>query len=132
MSYAAAAALQAGLYAVLSTDPRLAGVSVVDALPKGGSSGTFVLIGPEDARDASDQTGPGAEHRVQISVISSATGFLEAKTAAALISDILVDATPAIARGRVVGISFQKAMAKRLDEGDVRRIDLTFRARIEL
>lgn len=132
MSYAATAALQAGVYALLTADTRLEGVAVVDALPEGGISGTFVLIGPEEARDASDQTGQGAEHRLQLSVISSAAGFLQAKTVAALVSEILVDSKPPIARGRVVGIWFLKATAKRLDEGDVRRIDLIFRARVEL
>lgn len=132
MSYGAAAALQAGIFARLSADDRLAGVAIVDALPAGGGSGTFILIGPEEALDASDKTGGGAEHRFTVSVISDAAGFLEAKTAAAVVSDSLVDAKPALSRGRVVGIRFMKAVAKRLDDGGVRRIDLTFRARIEV
>lgn len=132
MSYGAAAALQAGIFARLSADDRLAGVAIVDALPAGGGSGTFILIGPEEALDASDKTGGGAEHRFTVSVISDAAGFLEAKTAAAVVSDSLVDAKPTLSRGRVVGIRFMKAVAKRLDDGGVRRIDLTFRARIEV
>lgn len=132
MSYGAAAALQAGIFARLSADDRLAGVAIVDALPAGGGSGTFILIGPEEALDASDKSGGGAEHRFIVSVISDAAGFLEAKTAAAVVSDSLVDAKPTLSRGRVVGIRFMKAVAKRLDDGGVRRIDLTFRARIEV
>lgn len=132
MSYGAAAALQAGIFARLGADERLAGVAIVDALPAGGGAGTFILIGPEEVLDASDKTGAGAEHRFTISVISDAAGFLEAKTAAAVVSDSLVDAQPPLSRGRVVGIRFMKAVAKRLDDGGVRRIDLTFRVRIEI
>lgn len=132
MSYGAAAAFQAAIFARLAGDARLSGMAIVDALPSGGGSGTFILIGPEEALDASDKTGGGAEHRFTVSVISDAAGFLEAKTAAAVVSDSLVDATPPLSRGRVVGIRFMKAVAKRLDDGGVRRIDLTFRARIEV
>ncbi len=132
MSYGAAAVFQAAIYGALAAAPDLAGVSIVDALPPGAGAGTFVLIGPEEVIDASDKTGGGAEHRFGVSVISDATGFLAAKTVAAAVSDALVDATPLMARGRIVGIRFVKAVAKRKDDGDVRRIDLTFRARIEV
>lgn len=132
MSYAAAAALQSAVFNALSAAPALAQVQIVDAIPPGGGLGTFVLLGPEEVLDASDKSGGGAEHRFTVSVISDAAGFLAAKSVAAEISQALVDATPAMAVGRVVGIRFLKAVAKRLDDGDVRRIDLTFRARIEV
>lgn len=132
MSYAAAAALQAAVYGVLAADPGLAGVAVVDAVPPGAGAGTFVLIGPEEVADASDRSGAGAEHRFVVSVISDATGFLTAKTVAATVCDVLVDAAPAMTRGRIVGVRFVKAVARRLEDGDVRRIDLTFRARVEV
>lgn len=132
MSYGAAAALQAAIYQTLVAAPALSGIPVVDAMPPGGGAGTFILIGPEEALDASDKSGSGAEHRFVVSVISDATGFLAAKTAAAAVSEELVDARPVMATGRIVGIHFVKAKARRLDEGGVRRIDLTFRARVEL
>lgn len=132
MSYGAAAALQAAIYSLLSTAPELAGVSIVDAMPAGGGNGTFVLIGPEDVVDQSDKSGQGAEHRILVSVISDANGFLAAKTVAMAVSDCLVDAQPPMTVGRVVGIRFVKAAAKRLEDGDVRRVDLTFRVRIEI
>lgn len=132
MSYSCAAALQSAIFAELSGAAGLASVMIVDAIPTGGGTGTFVLLGPEDALDASDKSGQGAEHRVVISVISDARGFLEAKEIAATISDVLVGATPAMSTGRIVSIGFAKAVAKRLKDGDVRRIDLTFRVRIEL
>lgn len=131
MSYGAAAALQAAVYRHLTADPALAGVAVHDALPPG-PSGTFVLVGPEEVRDASDTTGAGAEHRLAVSVISDGAGFLSAKTIAAAISDSLAGASLSLARGRLVSLLFQRASARRIDEGEVRRIDLTFRARIEL
>lgn len=132
MSYQAAAALQAALYQTLTAAPALAGVAVFDAIPSGAGSGTYVLLGPETVLDRSDQTGPGAEHQVQISVISDAAGFQEAKTVAAGVAGALDGAAPVLATGHLVALSFHKAVARRLDEGEARRIDLTYRARIEI
>ncbi|MDQ2067698.1 DUF3168 domain-containing protein [Xinfangfangia sp. CPCC 101601] len=131
MSYGAAAALQAAIYEHLTLDPALAGVAVYDAVPAG-PAGTFVLLGPEEVRDASDATGAGGEHRLVISVISDAAGFLAAKTIAAAISDRLAGADLTLTRGDLVSVAFLKAVAQRLDEGTARRIDLSFRARIAL
>ena len=132
MSYGGAAALQVAVYDLLASDPGLEGVLVVDAMPPAGGSGTFVLIGPEEVLDQSDKSGGGAEHRISVSVISDASGFLAAKTLAGAVHERLVGATPALSIGRVVAIGFLKAVAKRLAEGEARRIDLTFRVRIEL
>lgn len=132
MSYRAAAALQAAIYGLLSGAPGLAGVTVMDAMPPAGASGTFVLLGSEEVLDQSDKTGDGAEHRIAVSVISDASGFLTAKTLAAEVTQTLVDASPLLTVGRVVSIRFLKAVAKRLEDGDVRRIDLTFRVRVEI
>lgn len=132
MSYAAAAALQAAVYQRLTGWPTLAGVSVVDALPAQTGRGTFILMGPETVNDQSDKTALGAEHLFQISVISDAQGFMPAKTAAAQVSAALVGAALTLTTGSLVGLSFVRAAAKRLNVGDSRRIDLTFRARIEL
>jgi hypothetical protein len=131
MSYGSGAALQAAVFASLQGDPALAGIPVADAFPKGAGPDTFVLIGPEEVLDRSDRSGGGAEHRFTISVISRQAGFLAAKEIAVAISDRLGGAPPVLSRGRVVDIAFQRAVARRLDEGRTRRIDLTFRARIE-
>lgn len=131
MSYGMAAALQAAVFQHLAADAALASVAIFDAVPAGTAPGTFVLIGSEDVRDQSDKTGQGAEHRFDVSVISDAAGFQVAKEIAAAISDALVDAPLVLARGRLVGLRFQRAVARRLSEGAVRRIDLTFRARLE-
>lgn len=134
MSYQSAAALQQALYTVLTADVTLTGLmpgGVYDAPPPGTPQGTYGVIGVEDAIDRSDVTGPGAEHRVVVEVVSDASGFLTAKTAAARISQILPDAQPVLTTGRVVAIWFHQARARRVEGGTVRRIDLTFRVRVE-
>ena len=103
----------------------------MDAIPTGGGAGTFVLIGPEEVLDQSDKTGGGAEHRLPVAVISDATGFQGAKDVAVAVSDALIDAPLSLTRGRLVGLRFLRARAVRLDEGGHRRIDLSFRARVE-
>ncbi len=129
MSYGMAAALQAAIYQRLVAE--VPGVAVFDAPPAGGGTGTFVLIGPEEAVDASDKTGAGAEHRLTVSVITDAAGFLAAKAVAVSVSDALIGATLVPARGRVVSLRFSRAVARRLNEGEARRIDMTFRARVQ-
>ena len=128
MSYGVAAALQAAVYERLS---GVAGVAVYDAVPPGGAVGTFVLIGPEDVRDASDKTAHGAEHRLVISVVTDEAGFQAAKAVAVAVSDALVDAEMVLTRGVLVSMAFLRAVARRVSNGAGRRIDLTFRARVE-
>lgn len=132
MSYGMAAALQAAVFARLAGDAGLAGTPVYDAVPPGAGAGTFVLIGPEEVRDASDKTGDGAEHRFTVSVLSDAAGFAPGKAVAVAVSDALTGAGLGLARGRVVSLAFVAAVAKRTGGSPgQRRIDLTFRARLE-
>lgn len=134
MTYAVASALQSAVFARLSADTALdalVGNAIHDAVPAGTPKGTFVSLGPEDARDKSDKTGGGAEHDFVVSVVTDAAGFQKAKTVAAAVSDALIGASLTLARGRLIGLWFVKATARRADKGDVRRIDLTFRARVE-
>jgi hypothetical protein len=134
MSYAMSAALQTAIYQHLASDTVLDGLiggAIYDAVPPATPPGTFVLLGPEEARDKSDQTGAGAEHVVTISVVTDASGFLAAKTVAAQVSDRLVDAPLILAQGRLVGIWFDRADARKVEKGKTRRIDLRFRARLE-
>ena len=132
MSYQAAAALQSAIYARLAGFAGLSGVSIVDAMPPGTALGTFVLIGPEQVLDQSDKSGGGAEHRFEIAVISDASGFLTAKQVAGAVSEALLGAALALTTGTLVSIQFLRASARRLEAGDTRRIDMTFRARVEL
>jgi hypothetical protein len=131
MSYAAAPALQTAVFQLLSAAPALAGVAIYDAVPPN-ATGTFVLIGPEEVRDQSDKSGAGAEHQMVISVITDATGFLSIKTVAADISDALIGAPLVLSQGTLVSLLFLRATARRIEEGETRRIDLTFRARVQL
>lgn len=134
MSYGTGAALQAAVYQRLLASAALEaliGDAIHDAVPPGTVTGTYVSIGPEDVRDASDMTGGGAEHDFVVSVVTDAAGFQAAKAVAAAVSDTLVDATLILARGRLVGLWFLRARARRVETGEMRRIDLTFRARVE-
>jgi hypothetical protein len=131
MSYTAANALQSAVYARLTSFPALSGVSVVDAVAPGGGKGKFVLLGPETVYDRGDKSGAGAEHLFQVSVISDDTGFLSAKVIAGHVSTALNGANLTLTTGTLVSLGFQRALARRLREGEHRRIDLTFRARVD-
>lgn len=134
MSYGGAAALQAAIYQRLVADTALAtlvGNAIYDAAPPGNPEGTYVSIGPEVVKDKSCQTVRGAEHEFSVSVVTDAAGFHAAKAAAVAVSDALSGVSLVLARGRLVGLWFLRARARRVEAADIRRIDLFFRARIE-
>lgn len=134
MSYALAGALQAAVFARVSGDTVVAGLvgdAVYDAAPPGVLPSLYISLGPEVVRDRSDKTGVGAEHEFTVSVLSDAAGFAAAKAVAGAVSDALVDADLVLARGRLVGLWFLRGKAARVGSGERRRIDLTFRARVE-
>lgn len=133
MSYASGAAVQTAVFQLLAGDGALGALvgGVYDAPPPGTPQGSYVILGEDEAIDRGDGTGPGAEHRMTISVVTDAEGFLGAKQAAARISNLLTWAQPGLATGRVVAIWFQDARARRLEGGTLRRIDLRFRVRVE-
>lgn len=134
MTYALGASLQTALFAHLTADPALQTAlngAIYDAIPPRTPPATYALIGVEDALDRSDNTGRGAEHRLTISVVTNDAGFMAAKTIAAAICDRLDQPLPLLTRGRVVGLWFDRADARKLDGARTRRIDLRFRARVE-
>ncbi len=134
MSYGVAAALQAAIFDAVSTHPGVqahVGSAVYDAVPSGNVPPLYVALGPETASDRSDKTGRGAAHDVVISVVTSNAGFQSAKAVAADVGDALIDAQLSLTRGHLVSLNFVKAVAKREDGNAMRRIDLTFRARVE-
>ena len=134
MSFGTANALQAAIYQHLQSDTALSalvGEAIYDEMPPGPVEGTYLSLGDGDVRDISDQTGGLAEHRPVVSVVSDAEGFALAKSAAAAATDALIDADLVLTRGRVVSLTFSKARARRVRAGQVRRIDLTFRAIVE-
>jgi len=123
MTYGVAAALQAAVYQHLQADAALTalvGGAIYDAVPPGLVAGTYVSLGPEEVREASDKTGHGALHEITVSVVTDAAGFSAAKAVATAVSDALVDA-----------LNFHRARARRVQDADMRRIDLVFRARVQ-
>ena len=138
MSYAATAALQAAVYQVLREDDALhalVGDAIYDAMPVAAPAGTYVSLGPEEVRDAGDMTAAGSQHDFVVSVLSGsddANGFSAVMAAAVAVSDALETARIGLARGRLAGLWFLRAKARRAENGAGRRVDLTFRARIDL
>lgn len=135
MSYGMAAALQSAVYQHLLADSgvtTLVGSAIYDAVPAGNLADTYVSLGPEDVRDRSDQSRGGAEHRFTVSVVTENAGFGAAKQVAAAVGDALKDADLTLSRGRMIGLWFERASARRSGKaGRIRRIDLRFRARLE-
>ncbi|MEP1767674.1 MAG: DUF3168 domain-containing protein [Sulfitobacter sp.] len=134
MSYGVSGALQAAIYAALMGDATLTtlvGTAIYDAVPAGDVPDLYVRFGSETVREASDGTGAGAAHTLTVSVITTHPGFASAKAAAAAVSDALHDAPLSLARGRLVSLRFERAVAQRIDSGSGRQIDLRFRARVQ-
>jgi hypothetical protein len=131
MTYALAADLQKAIYQVLVGDQGLrkeVGDAIYDVVPSGQLPSTYVSIGPEDVRDWSDKTGRGARHDFTISVVTDAAGFRSAKIVAGAVADALAGTDAALARGTLVSLTFRRARAITVEEGNMRRIDLSFRA----
>jgi len=135
MSYGMAAALQSAVYQHLLGDTgvnALVGAAIYDAVPAGDLPKTYVSLGPETVQDRSDKSGAGALHRFTVSVVTETAGFGAAKSVAAAIGDALTGADLTLSRGRLVGLWFDRAAARRTGKaGRIRRIDLRFRARVE-
>lgn len=134
MTYVLAAPLQTAVYERLRASSGVAslvGGNVFDAPPAGTVPQLYASIGPEDARDRSDKTGRAAEHLFTVSVISDGGGFAEAKRLAGEIDAALTGAPLAMARGRVVTLTFDRARARRDRNGTRRQIDLRFRAFVD-
>ncbi len=135
MSYGVAAALQAAVFQQLAGDAQvspLSGGAIYDAVPSGVLPQTYVTLGPEEVREASDRSGSGAVHRFTVSVVSEAAGFGAAKTLAGAVCDALEGAALTLDRGHLVGLWFERASARRTGTGGaIRQIDLRFRARVE-
>lgn len=135
MSYGMAAALQSAVYQHLRDNPgvqAMVGDAVFDAMPVGTVPDSYISLGPEEVRDRSDIQTKGALHRFTVSVITAKSGFAEAKAIAARVGDALENANLPLSRGRLVGLWFERASARRTGRAArLRRIDLRFRARVE-
>lgn len=134
MTYGVSAALQTAVFGALSGDTdlsNLVGGAIFDAEPAGLLPEIYVTLGAETVRAQSDASGGGAVHEFVISVVTDAAGFSMAKQAAVSICDVLIDADLELSRGRLVSCRFAKAKAARVENGTARRIDLSFRARVD-
>lgn len=134
MSYAMSGPLQAAVFNALSASSQigaLVGSAIYDAVPSGALPDLYIRLGSEDVTDASDGSGAGAVHQFTVSIITTTAGFARAKETAGAVSDALHDADLSLSRGRLVALRFEKAKAARIDSVSVRRIDLTFRARVQ-
>jgi len=134
VSYAVSGPLQEAIFQLLQGDAALSGLvggAIYDAVPSGALPPTYVVLGEEDVRDRSDKDGGGALHDLVISVITDAAGFAGAKATAGAVCDVLLGVPPVLSRGRIVGLWFLKAQARRVGTGAQRRIDLRFRAQTE-
>ena len=137
MSIEASVALQAAIYEALRTSPALSGLvgdAVYDAMPVAAPAGTYVALGPEDVADAGDMTGGGARHDFIVSVLSGAedTGGFGPVKAAAVVAALEENGAVILEHGHLAGLWFVGARARRSDGGAGRRVDMTFRARIDL
>ena len=129
MSLAGSLTLQSALYGVLEADAAVAalvGGAIYEAPPAGPVPDLYVSIGQETVRDRSSVSGAGTRHDMTVSVVCGSGGFARAKEVAAAVTDALDGARPALSAGRVTALRFTKARAVR--RGEVRRMDLTFRA----
>ena len=140
MSYSLAWPLQAAVFGALSGDATvtgLVGARIYDEAPHAATAepGPYITLGPEAARVWGAQDTQGARHEFVVSVHedeqTAGGGFGALKQIAGAVSDVLVDAEPALAGGRVVYIRFLKAQARRRGKPSRRRIDLTFQALLE-
>ncbi|MFD1795818.1 DUF3168 domain-containing protein [Paracoccus aurantiacus] len=138
MSYLASVALQGAVYQCLRDDPELnalVGDAVFDAMPIDAPSGVYVSLGPEEVTDQSDSGGRAARHDFVVSVLAGteeAAGFRAVKEAAVAVSAALEGADLVTEAGRLAGLWFLRARAKRVKNGAERRVDLTFRALIDM
>jgi len=134
MSYGSAVALQAAVYGRLKGDSALTGLvgaAIYDAVPAGTLPEIYVSLGAEEAQARGDASGMVADHDIVVTVVSLAAGFARAKAAAAAVSAALQGPGLVLAAGRLMDLRFLSGRARRVRDGDVRRIDLRFRARID-
>lgn len=134
MSYAMSAPLQTAIFERLNGDERLFGKidgALFDAVPAGLAPDIYVIIGEEDVRDRSDKSAAGAWHDLTISVVSEVTSFRAAKEVAGLIAEVLDGPAPEMTRGRIVGVWFLRARARRVGTGNRRQVDLRYRVQVE-
>ena len=134
MTYAISDALQQAVYqtllAIRLSPPWWAQTSMTPC-QRGACRSPMSALDLKEVQEASDKDGAGARHELTISVVTDTSGFQLAKEVAGAICDALIDAQLSLNRGHLVGLWFLRAKAARSNSGTSRRIDLTFRARVQ-
>ncbi|MBL4808154.1 MAG: DUF3168 domain-containing protein [Rhodobacteraceae bacterium] len=130
MSYAMSVSFQEAVYAALLTDTALGvllGTAIYDSVPVAPET-TYLMLGEDSAKDRSSATHKGSTLDFEINIYSDIPGFDTAKTAAAAVCDVLIDADLTLTRGNLVNLRFLKSRARRGVSPEQRRIALVFRA----
>ncbi len=134
MSYSFSPALQTAIYTALIEDETLVSLvdgAIFDMAPDGSTPDRFVAIGPEKVVEKSDVSGRGAEHEVEVYVVTESDGFYTIKEIAARISTVLDGADLTLSTGYLSALQFLRAEALRNTSDDTRRVRLWFRARVD-
>ena len=132
MSLDMSVSLQRAVFARLAGDAALGalvGGAIYDGLPAGPVPPLYISLGPEELRDSSGPGWGGARIDFIISIFAAEAGFLTAKELAAAVHQALGNGPLTLEAGRLVGLDFLRASARR--NGGGRRIDLRFRARVD-
>ena len=128
------AELQNAVFSNLNADgdlQALIGTDIYDAMPSGTLPETFVLVGEEAVFDRSDKTNHAALYVITVTVVTTLSGFGNAKTVAAAVCNSLEENPVTLAAGNLRRLDFRTARATRDSNGTERRIALSFRALID-
>jgi hypothetical protein len=134
MSVVHSAALQSAIYQELIgavSISSLIGANVFDAVPSASAATTYVLIGEEKVLSRSDFGKAASRHDVTVNVVSTASGFSDAKIVASEICNVLDGSALNLTSGNLRNIQFISAKSRRDTGAAERRIDLIFRALID-
>jgi hypothetical protein len=135
MSLVHSQALQVEIYSTLSANTALGtlvGTHIYDAVPNGELASNYVLLGEGKVTNRGDYTGKAGRHDITISVVSNANGFSDAKLIASEICDILDENPMTLSVGNLRRIQFRSARVRRNTGATERRIDVVFRALIDV
>lgn len=134
MSYVTAESLQKAVFAALVADVELQSLTqgkIFDALPSGDLPDVSVQLGAEITKGFVDGSGAISRHDFVLSIVSKRDAFSQIKEIAARVSEVLHGTNLTLERGRLVGLNFVKANARKRRGARGRQLDLTFRALID-
>ena len=114
----------------------LQGIDMSSMVPHTCLNSTDALVREAEIDDwVADEISRDVEKQIiasGISVLTTAQGFFDAKQIAADISQAMEGSVLPLAVGHVVSVGFLRASARRMQGGQMRRIDQIFRVRVAL